>query len=268
MPTTPDPAPFERIDGDASRAMLLICDHARNVLPAACGTLGLPPAELERHIAYDIGAEGVTRAIAARLGIPAVLCGFSRLLIDPNRGEDDPTLIRQLYDRTVIPGNYPLREEERQTRLERWYRPYHEAIAAELARIEAASGSAAFIVSMHSFTPCFQGGTPRPWHVALLWDVDDRAKVPLADLIGQDPNLVIGDNEPYDGALAGDTLSRHGTAAGRAHILIEIRQDLIESREGQRAWGERLAAALDAVNRRPDMHVRKFYGSRTVPRQP
>src|SRR5690606_148525 len=147
-----------------------------------------------------------------------------------------------------------LSPEERARRLAQWHRPYHAAIAAELKRIEAASGKPAFLVSLHSFTPSMQGGAPRPWHVSLLWDRDDRAKRPLAELLAADPALVVGDNEPYDGALAGDTLSVHGTAAGRAHVLIEIRQDLIASADGQAAWGARLAHALDLVNERPDIH--------------
>ena len=256
-------SPFELVDGNASSAMLLIADHARNLLPASYGTLGLPPGQLRRHIAYDIGVEGVAREAAARMGVPAVLCGFSRLLIDPNRGEDDPTLIRQLYDRTVITGNYPLTERERRLRLERWYRPYHEAIGRELQRIEAASGRSAFLVSLHSFTPNMQGGALRPWHVSLLWDRDDRARNLLREHLAADPALIVGDNEPYDGALAGDTLSVHGTAAGRAHVLVEIRQDLIESADGQRQWGKRLAIALDAINRRPDIHEVRYFGSRT-----
>src|SRR5690606_37084751 len=126
-------APFDLVEGDASRGILLVCDHARRDLPHDYGTLGLPAAEFERHIAYDIGAEAVTRELAALLGAPAVLANFSRLLIDPNRGEDDPTLIRQLYDGTVVPGNYPMAAEERERRLERFYRPYHDAVAAMVA---------------------------------------------------------------------------------------------------------------------------------------
>lgn len=251
------------LPGRANSGLVLLCDHAGNAFPPEYGTLGLPDSQLKRHIAYDIGAAEVTRRLSVALGAPAVMTRYSRLLIDPNRGEDDPTLIRQLYDRTVISGNYPLTEGERRLRLERWYRPYHEAIGRELQRIEAASGRSAFLVSLHSFTPNMQGGALRPWHVSLLWDRDDRARNLLHEHLAADPALTVGDNEPYDGALAGDTLSVHGTAAGRAHVLIEIRQDLIESADGQRQWGKRLAAALDAINRRPDMHEIRYFGSRT-----
>lgn len=258
-----DPEPFEILAGDTGKAMLLIADHARNRLPREYGTLGLDPAEFQRHIAYDIGVEPVLRQIAARLDVPAVLCGFSRLLIDPNRGEDDPTLIRQLYDRTVITGNYPLTAEERDRRLRLWYRPYHAAIARMLAEVEAHSGRPPFLVSLHSFTPQMQG-TVRPWHVSLLWDQDDRAVQPLFELLRQDGTLNVGDNEPYDGALAGDTLSVHATASGLAHVLIEIRQDLIAGPDGQVEWAERLATALDAINGRGEVHVRRHFGSRAA----
>ncbi|MDO9306865.1 MAG: N-formylglutamate amidohydrolase, partial [Mesorhizobium sp.] len=194
----------------------------------------------------------------------AVMAGFSRLLIDPNRGEDDPTLIRQLYDGTVIPGNYPMSDEERARRLDSFYRPYDDAVGALMASVAEASGHSPFIVSMHSFTPSMQG-RPRPWHVGLLWDMDDRAVRPLLDALCADPALVVGDNEPYDGALRGDTMFRHAIINGFAHVLIEIRQDLIATQAGADEWARRLAPILDAINARPDIHEAKQFGSRTGP---
>lgn len=262
MTSHPFEAPYERIAGDGGKGLVLIADHAKRALPAAYAGLGLPAGEFERHIAYDIGVEGVTRALAALTGAPAILCGFSRLLIDPNRGEDDPTLIRQLYDGTIVPGNYPISGAERQTRLDRFYRPYHAAVAELIAHTAAASGGAPLVISLHSFTPVMQG-RPRPWHAGLLWDRDDRAVTPLIAALAADKRLTIGDNEPYDGALPGDTMHRHATMSGLAHALIEIRQDLIADEEGARSWAERLAPILDAINARPDMHEVRHYGSRT-----
>jgi predicted N-formylglutamate amidohydrolase len=253
--------PFEIVDGDYGRGLVLIVDHASNRLPDGYGTLGLDPSDFRRHIAYDIGIGEVARRIASRLRAPAVLCGFSRLLIDPNRGEDDPTLIRQLSDNTIIEGNYPLDAAERERRLDAWYRPYHRAIAGAIAEAESRSGMPPFLVSLHSFTPQMQGRS-RPWHVSLLWDLDDRAARPLFEVLRGDKALCVGDNEPYDGALAGDTLSVHATSAGLAHVLIEIRQDLIADEKGQAEWAERLAPALDGINRRADIHQRRHFGSR------
>jgi predicted N-formylglutamate amidohydrolase len=257
-------APFDIIEGDRKRGIVLVADHAHRELPEEYGDLGLPASEFDRHIAYDIGVEAVTRKLAALLGVPAVMARFSRLLIDPNRGEDDPTLIRQLYDGTVVPGNYPMAAEERERRLDRFYRPYHDAVAAMVASVAHESGAAPFIFSVHSFTPVMQGNI-RPWHVGVLWDMDHRAPWPLIEKLAEDKSLVVGDNEPYDGALRGDTMFRHAIVNGFAHALIEIRQDLIADDRGATEWAERLAPIVDAINRRPDIHEVKQFGSRTGP---
>ena len=257
-------SPFELIEGDRGGGMLLLADHAGRDLPEEYGSLGLRGAEFDRHIAYDIGVEGLTRQLAAETGAPARMARFSRLLIDPNRREDDPTLIRQLYDGTVVPANYPMDQEERERRLDRFYRPYHDAVDAMIASVAASSGAAPFIFSVHSFTPSMQG-LVRPWHVGVLWDLDDRAPRPLIEALATDKSLVVGDNEPYDGALRGDTMFRHAIVNGYAHALVEIRQDLIADAQGALAWAERLAPIVDAINRRPDIHEVKFFGSRTGP---
>ncbi len=257
-------APFHVLDGDRSLGLVLVADHARRDLPDEYGDLGLPASEFDRHIAYDIGVEAVTRRLAAASGAPAVLAGFSRLLIDPNRGEDDPTLIRQLYDGTVVPANYPLSAEERERRLDLYYRPYHDAVAAMVASVALATGRAPLIVSIHSFTPVMQG-LARPWHCGVLWDLDDRAARPLIDALAADPLLVVGDNEPYDGALRGDTMFRHAIVNGFAHALLEIRQDLIADDAGAEAWANRLDPIVCAINRLPGIHDVQFHGSRTGP---
>jgi len=257
-------APFDIVEGDRKRGIVLLADHARRDLPEEYGSLGLPSAEFERHIAYDIGVETVTRELAALLGVPALIANFSRLLIDPNRGEDDPTLIRQLYDGTVVPGNYPIAAEERERRLDRFYRPYHDAVGAMIASVAQASAKAPFIFSVHSFTPVMQS-IERPWHIGILWDLDDRVARPLIDMLAEDKTLIVGDNEPYDGALRGDTMFKHAIVNGFAHVLIEIRQDLISDQKGALAWAERLAPIVDAIDRRPDIHQVKIFGSRTGP---
>jgi predicted N-formylglutamate amidohydrolase len=264
MPRTSLFAPFEIIEGERERGLVLVADHAKRDLPDEYGDLGLPAEEFQRHIAYDIGVEMVTRKLAARLRAPAVLANFSRLLIDPNRGEDDPTLIRQIYDGTIVPANYPLAASERERRLELFYRPYHDAVAAMIASVAAASGGSPFIFSVHSFTPVLQGEV-RPWHVGVLWDLDDRAPRPLIDLLAADPLLNVGDNEPYDGALRGDTAFKHAIVNGFAHALIEVRQDLIADETGAESWAELLAPIIDAINSRADIHVARQYGSRTGP---
>nr|WP_246252389.1 N-formylglutamate amidohydrolase [Ancylobacter pratisalsi] len=257
---------FEVIPGTLDAGLLIICDHASNAVPPAYDALGLPPAELERHIAYDIGVAGVTRRLAATLGCPAVLSCFSRLLIDPNRGEDDPTLVMRLSDGAVVPGNRHADAAEVERRLARFHRPYHTAIEAEIDRALAAGVTPA-ILSVHSFTPVWRG-LARPWHAALLWDADPRLTHPLLEALRAPGDLIVGDNEPYDGALRNDCLYRHGTARGLAHTLIEIRQDLIGDEAGQHLWADRLAGVLPAILADPLLHERRSFGSRTGPVPP
>ncbi|MEK1888448.1 MAG: N-formylglutamate amidohydrolase [Phyllobacterium sp.] len=257
-------SPFHLVDGDSAKSLLLIADHARRELPEEYGSLGLPSSEFERHIAYDIGVELLTRKLAAMLGVPAVLGGFSRLLIDPNRGEDDPTLIMQLSDGAIIPGNNPMTYQEREKRLNQYYRPYHGAVAQAIDAVARASGKAPLVISIHSFT-AFWKATPRPWHAGILWDKDWRAVRPLLEGLRADPKLLVGDNEPYDGALRNDTMFQHCIVPGLAHALIEVRQDLIADGAGIEQWANRLAPILEAINASPDMHVVKHFGSRTGP---
>lgn len=238
-------AAFDVVEGDPAAGLVLICDHARNALPREYGTLGLPPAELQRHIGYDIGAEAVTRGLARRLGVPAVLSRFSRLLIDPNRGEDDPTLIMRLSDGAVVPGNAHVDESERARRLALFYRPYHAAIE-RVVGAAAATGHAPAILSIHSFTPAWKG-VKRPWHAGILWDRDGRLPTPLIAALRAEGDLVVGENEPYSGELEGDTLNRHGTQRGRAHALVEIRQDLIAADDGVAGWVDRLGRILPGL---------------------
>jgi len=257
-----DEPAFVEVAGDFHGGLVLLADHARNALPARYGTLGLPANELDRHIAWDIGVEAVTRLLAARLSAPAVMASWSRLLVDPNRGEDDPTLIRQIYDRAVVPGNHPLTAAEREARLARYYRPYHARVAAVIAEVAAASRRAPMIISVHSFTPELQGRR-RPWEIGILWDRDDRVAKPLIAALAAEHGLIVGDNEPYDGALHGDTMFRHCTVPGYPHALIEIRQDLVADAEGQAAWADRLGPILARLNRDPALHAVQYYGTRT-----
>lgn len=256
--------PFEIIHGDAGRGILLTADHASRALPPHYGMLGLPREEFDRHIAYDIGVEHVTRSLASLLNVPAVLNCYSRLLIDPNRGEDDPTLIRQLYDGTVISGNYPMSAEERQNRIESYFRPYHHAVEEQAAQIAGTIQGAPLIIAVHSFTPCMQG-RQRPWHVGILWDCDGRAARPMINMLAADKEIIVGDNEPYDGALRGDALFHHATRRGYPHALIEVRQDLIADEAGAEAWARRLVPIIEEINALPDMHHIAYFGSRTGP---
>jgi predicted N-formylglutamate amidohydrolase len=236
---------FERVEGEAAGGLLLLCDHASNALPPGYGSLGLPPREFARHIAYDIGARDLTLALARHFAAPALLTRHSRLLIDPNRGLDDPTLIMKLSDGAVVPGNAAIDAAERRNRIARYHQPYHRAITTSLDAM-LADGIVPVIISIHSFTPVWRGW-PRPWHVGLLWDRDARLVRPMIAALRAEPGLVVGDNEPYSGALEGDTLSAHGTARGIPHVLIEVRQDLIGEKSGVDEWAGRLARVIEPI---------------------
>jgi predicted N-formylglutamate amidohydrolase len=250
----------ETIAGALEGGLVLLCDHASNALPAEYGLLGLPPEQFARHIAYDIGAAAVTRALAARFGAPAVLTRFSRLLIDPNRGADDPTLVMKISDGAIVPGNVNADAAEIARRRERFWRPYRET-AASLIDAMAATGRPPAILSIHSFTPAWRG-VPRPWEVGLLWDSDPRMAQGLMQAFEGAISSPIGDNEPYDGALVGDTLWELGTGRGLAHVIVELRQDLIATGEGAARWAGIVADALAPVLERPDIHIIRHHPSR------
>ena len=239
------PEPYEEINPGGGSDVLVLCDHASNVVPDAVGggSLELSQADMQRHIAYDLGARGVAVELARLLDAPAVLSRFSRLVIDPNRGEDDPTLIMRIYDGTVVPGNRRLPDAERARRLDRYHRPYHDAIDRRIDAMRAA-GRDPGLIAVHSFTPQFRGRAPRPWHVGVLWHRDGRIAEPLIARLRAEGDLCVGDNQPYAGQLEGDTLSRHGTGRGLRHVLIELRHDLIDAPEAQRLWAARLAPIL------------------------
>lgn len=224
---------------------LVTCDHAANHVPAwvSGGDLGIAAADMARHIAWDVGAWGLARALARHLDAAVVGSTFSRLVIDPNRGEDDPTLVMKLYDGTIIPANRHVGAAETAERLDRLYRPYH----AELARL-AARRADTVIVAVHSFTPCLRGRPPRPWQVGVLYShLDDRLSLPLIDRLRAEPDLCVGDNEPYSGHLPGDAIDRHALRHGRLNTLVEVRNDLIATEEGQAHWAARLAPMLQQV---------------------
>jgi predicted N-formylglutamate amidohydrolase len=254
---------FHVLGGRAESGLIVVCDHATNALPPEYGSLGLGAEQLERHIAYDPGAEGITRVIAEAFRAPAVLSNWSRLLIDPNRGADDPTLIMQLSDGAVIPGNRIIDAAERAKRIRRYYDPYHASIERVIERC-LATGRAPAILSIHSFTEAWKG-VPRPWHVGILWDRDDRLARPLIDALAADPRLCVGDNEPYKGALEGDCMWQHATRRGLVHALVEVRQDLIRDARGQADWGERFVAILDSMRDNPHLTLGEVGSGRPRP---
>ena len=242
----------ERFHLSGRAPCLVLCDHAGRWVPPDLAGLGLPEHEIRRHIGWDIGAADVARSLALLLDAPAVLCHISRLVIDPNRRPGTPGSIPKISDGTFVPGNHVDAPEARR-RLQRYFIPYHRAIAGQIARLRRRVGVPA-IVSIHSFTPILQHGW-RPWQVAVLWDEDDRLAAPALAGLRRDHRLRVGDNEPYSGRYpVGYTIPFHARRPGLPHVTFELRQDLIDTQERARAWAERLARVLHGPLRDPCLY--------------
>lgn len=257
-----EPPPVEVVNPDGRAGFLLVCDHASNRIPAALDRLGLDEAALGRHIALDIGAGEVTRALAAALDAPAVLASYSRLVIDNNRQLYDPTSIPEISDGTIVPGNSDLPAEQAQARVDRLFRPYHDRVKALLTgldkRLDDGAGRAP-LISIHSFTPVFKS-QERPWHIGLLWNRDPRLPKPLLKALAENRGLIVDENVPYTARDPyGYTNYEHADSAGRANVLIEIRQDLIDTRQGAETYARLIADALEPVLKDPGLYREERY---------
>ena len=233
--------------------MLLLCDHASNAIPEEFDSLGMPETELQRHIAYDIGAAMVTRTMAAALGAPAVLSTFSRLLIDPNRGLDDPTLVMKLSDGAVVPGNKDADAAEVERRIARFYAPYDRAVGEAVEAALAAGRAARHRVDafLHAVLEGRRAALAR--HGA----VGQRSAPAPAASGGAGRRRATSwsaTTSPMTARSRGDTMNRHATRRGLSNVLIEVRQDLIATPQGAQAWGERLARVLRPILADPAQH--------------
>ena len=253
-----DASPFEVFNPGGSARLLLVCDHATAIIPEKYERLGLDPTILHRHVAWDIGAADVTRRIARALDASAVLSRFSRLLIDPNRSLDHPTLVVEESDGVEVPGNRGLPTEEVERRAAQFYHPYHDAVRGQMERLRADGGIPAF-VAIHSFTPVMEGFR-RPWHMGLLWNRDPRMRDALLKAFETESAVVVGDNEPYTGQTHNYTADTYGTEAGLPHVSIEFRQDLIDTHHEAQRWAELLADKLAQILADDSLFAVKHYG--------
>lgn len=257
---SPDGGPpaYEVCNPGGTAPLLLVCDHATPIIPERYERLGLDPTILHRHVAWDIGAADVARRLSAVLDAPAVLSRFSRLLIDPNRALDHPTLVIEESDGVVVPGNRNLPPTEIEHRVAHYYRPYHNAISTQLQTLRA-GGRVPAVVAIHSFAPVMDG-VQRPWHLGLLWNQDPRLRDALLRLMSDDPSVVVGDNEPYTGRTHNHTADSHGTDLGLPHISLEVRQDLIDTHHEAERWAERLGDLLRQVIADQSLFTIRHYG--------
>ncbi|MBT8086027.1 MAG: N-formylglutamate amidohydrolase [Woeseia sp.] len=225
-----EPAPFRVLNPDSTSSLLLVCDHASRRIPAALGVMGLDPPALRCHLAWDIGAGALTEHLAKRLNVTAVLCNYSRLVVDCNRQLLDPQAFLEYSDGVIVYGNRGLSEEQKETRAREIFWPYHEAVAGQISRLQKLDATPA-ILAIHSFTPVFNG-VFRPWEIGILWDKDADVPDILIPAL-REAGFNVGDNEPYSGRAPQDyTLDHHAEAAGLQHAGVEVRQDLIAHSDG------------------------------------
>lgn len=234
------------VNEDGRSPVVLICEHASNHIPARYGGLGLAPADLQRHIAWDIGAAALARRLSALLDAPLFLSGYSRLLIDCNRPPGAPTSIPPRSEDTLIPGNQDLSQEEAARREAAYFAPFQDRIARFLDA-RAAAGRRSTVLGIHSFTPVFRG-VKRPWHAGVLYGDAAALGACLLARLRADPALTVGDNQPYRILPDEDyTVPVHGDARGLPAALIEVRQDLLGTAPDIEEWARRIAAGLSCL---------------------
>jgi predicted N-formylglutamate amidohydrolase len=239
--TPNDPPPFRVFRETAASDFFLTGDHAGRAIPAALGDLGVPAAEMDRHIAWDIGIAGVTTRLSAQLDATAILQTYSRLVIDCNRNPSWPSAMPEVSEYTPIPGNVGLTDIQKHARVAEIFTPYHDKIAQLLA---ARRNRRTIFVAMHSFTPVFKGSR-RAMEVGILYHHDTKLAQIMLDLLRREDGLTVGANEPYAITDASDYgVPTHAEGNGLDYLEIEIRQDLIATEDGQAAWADRFARLL------------------------
>ena len=252
------------INEDKESNFLIICDHASNRIPSEYKRLGLNEELLATHIAYDIGVKETATYLAKQLECPLVMSDFSRLLIDANRGIDDPTLIMKISDGEIIKGNkdisFLINCSEKRYRIETYYNAYHNKIS-EIINRSLKKNIFPALISIHSFTPFF-GGNKRSTELGILWDSDNRLPDIFFSYLNKNyKNINVGNNKPYTGRMKNDTLYRHGTKQGLANILIEIRQDLIIDSAKQKEFSKIIAKPLLENKSNDHLFKKKFFKS-------
>ncbi len=244
-----DGTPALVVNGKAKSDFFFICEHASRQIPSVLGTMGLSPAERRSHIAWDIGAAAVARLLSKAFDAPLVLQRYSRLVFDCNRPPGAPAAIPEASEATRIPGNENLSETDKKARADDLYFPFHAKVSAMLDERHA-GGVDPIVVTMHSFTPIYHG-RQRKVELGIVHDEDARFADAMLDAAALDPSYSTGRNDPYgpeDGVT--HTLRMHSHQRGLLNVMLEVRNDLIDTKTGQTEWAERLKGLLETSRTR------------------
>ena len=246
MPLMPNFETYRAIGDVAQNPVFFFCDHVVNAVPEGFDALGLNPALLAGHIAFDPGAAALSEALATKLKARALFCGFSRLLIDPNRGIDRDDLIVATSDTITIPGNQNLSQSDIEHRLNNYFHPYHQALSDELDALTVRHKDP-FVISIHTFSKTLRTPhPPRPWEVGLLWSDDQKSAAIMMQSLSE-AGIIVGDNQPYSAKIYNYSVNRHVGSRGLRHITLEVRQDLLQSPEAINKWRDLLFEPLQGL---------------------
>ncbi|QTD56308.1 N-formylglutamate amidohydrolase [Parasphingorhabdus cellanae] len=233
--------PYEIFGMPQERGILVVVDHASNHVPPDID-LGIDPALLEDHIAYDIGVANIARYMAESPGYLSILGTVSRLVVDLNRYPDEDGVVPKHSDGVEIPGNI-IDQSEKAARLDRFFHPYHDRVAALIRDLDPV-----LTLFLHSFTPKLRTdhADVRPWQVGVLYNEYDVASRLAIQLLEQE-ELVVGDQQPYSGKDLHATMKRQAEDIGKPYTEIEIRQDMVSEETGQRRFAEILLRTCDKM---------------------
>lgn len=251
-----EPAPFRLENPKGNGKCVVVCDHASNLVPKALSDLGLAKADLQKHIAWDPGTEDIGRYLSKDLDAPLVLASYSRLVVDLNRGHDAEDCMREVSDHIRIPGNRALSAAQREQRLREVFWPYHRAVDGQIQRF-LDRGVAPVLISLHSFTPKMDGFR-RPWHIGVLWNKEEGiARKLIENLRRHNPELRIGENEPYSlksENFSKNTVSTHAENRGLPYVIVEFRQDLVNMPRKAAKWARIFNQSLKPILADPALY--------------
>jgi predicted N-formylglutamate amidohydrolase len=254
--TSAEPPAVRVENGKGKGRCVIVCDHASNRIPKSLSGLGLSKADLQKHIAWDPGTEDIGRAVSKALDAAVVYASYSRLVVDLNRGHDSKECMRDTSDHVRIPGNAALTAAQKKQRLDELFWPYHARIEREVGRFTA-KGIAPVLISIHSFTPEMDGFR-RPWHIGVLWNREEKlARHLVRELRRNNPDLVIGENEPYSLKAVNftkNTISTHAESKGLPYIILEFRQDLVDTKAKAKKWAGIFLESLQPVLADPALY--------------